>query len=247
MYGGSGQQLRWGLGRLTVQLSIVIPVLDEGEQALRCLEPLAPLRALGHELIMVDGGSADLPADRIRAHVDRLLSSPPGRACQMNVGADAAQGDVLWFLHADTRPMGDPLAAIEAAVKGGCAWGRFDIRLDGSHPLLRGVEHLMNLRSRWSGIATGDQGIFVKRDLFARVGGFPDQVLMEDIEISARLKRLASPCCLRHRLITSSRRWEQRGILRTVLLMWGLRLAYRLGVSPARLAAFYKPCPAAPS
>jgi rSAM/selenodomain-associated transferase 2 len=230
-----------------MRLSIIIPVLNEGERALACLQQLAPLRAAGHELIMVDGGSADLDADGLRPWLDHLLICEPGRARQMNLGASVAQGEVLWFLHADTRGEGDIAVAIWTAIDQGCGWGRFDIRLDGGHPLLRLVERLMNLRSRWSGIATGDQGIFARRELFERVGGFPEQELMEDIEFCAVLKRLQRPCCLHQRLITSSRRWEQRGILRTVLLMWGLRLAYRLGVSPRRLAALYKPCPTAPS
>ncbi len=230
-----------------MRLSIIIPVLNEGEQALACLKHLAPLRAAGHELIMVDGGSTDLQSDRLAPWLDHLLGSSPGRAFQMNLGAGKAVGDVLWFLHADTRPTGDAAAAIRAAIDDGCGWGRFDVRLDGCHPLLRLVERLMNLRSRWSGIATGDQGIFVRRELFEQAGGFPQQELMEDIELCAALKRLQPPCCLHQRLITSSRRWEQRGILRTILLMWGLRLAYRMGVSPRRLATFYKPCPTTPS
>ncbi len=230
-----------------MRLSIIIPVLNEGAQALVCLKQLAPLRAAGHELILVDGGSAELEADRLAPWLDRLLSSGPGRARQMNLGASLAQGDVLWFLHADTQPLADAAAAITTAINDGHGWGRFDIRLDGCHPLLRLVERLMNLRSRLSGIATGDQGIFVRRELFEQVGGFPDQELMEDIELCAILKRLQRPCCLHQRLITSSRRWEQRGILRTIFLMWVLRLAYRLGVSPRRLAYFYKPCPTVPS
>jgi rSAM/selenodomain-associated transferase 2 len=228
-----------------MRLSIIIPVLNEGDQALVCLQQLAPLRAAGHELIMVDGGSADLAADRLGPWVDRLLSGQPGRARQMNLGAGMAQGEVFWFLHADTRPLADAANAIEAALAGAAGWGRFDVCLDGSQLLLRLVEWSMNLRSRLSGIATGDQGIFIHRDLFHQVGGFPEQDLMEDIAISAALKRLRRPHCLRQRLITSSRRWQQRGILRTMLLMWGLRLAYWLGVSPRRLARHYKSCPTA--
>jgi rSAM/selenodomain-associated transferase 2 len=165
----------------------------------------------------------------------------------MNFGAAMAQGEVFWFLHADTRPPGDAAAAIEVALAGAAGWGRFDVRLDASQILLRLVEWSMNLRSRLSGIATGDQGIFIQRDLFHQVGGFPEQDLMEDIAISVALKQLQPPHCLRQRLITSSRRWQQQGILRTIVLMWGLRLAYRLGVSPRRLARFYKSCPTAQS
>jgi len=230
-----------------MRLSIIIPVLNEGEQALLCVRRLAPLRAAGHELILVDGGSDELNAEALDPWVDQLLRCEARRAKQMNLGARMARGEVFWFLHADTRLLDDAAAAIRRALASGQAWGRFDIRLDGPHPLLRVVERMMNGRSRWSGIATGDQGIFIQRDLFTRVGGFPDQALMEDIEISARLKRLCRPVCLRQRLLTSSRRWERQGILRTIFLMWGLRLAYWFGVNPRRLAELYKSCPTSPS
>ncbi len=226
-----------------MQVSIIIPVLNEGEQAIACLRRLAPLREAGHELILVDGGSERPAFDTLQPWADQLLESDTGRAKQMNLGARAARGEVLWFLHADSWPQDDPVASIIGAQSNGPAWGRFDIRLDSEHPLLRLVEKTMNGRSRWNGIATGDQGIFVHRDLFARVGGFPDQALMEDVEICKRLKRLSRPVCLKQRLMTSSRRWRQQGVVRTIVLMWGLRLAYWLGVSPRRLAAFYKPCP----
>jgi len=230
-----------------VRLSVIVPVLDEGPQALACVRNLAPLRAAGHEVILVDGGSRVLERDLLEPWVDRLLVTQAGRARQMNLGATEAQGEVFWFLHADTRPEGDALAAIQAAQSTGPAWGRFDIRLDGSPRLLRLVERSMNLRSRWSGIATGDQGLFIHCELFRRVGGFPDQELMEDVEISSRLKRLQRPVALRQRLVTSSRRWERRGLLRTIALMWALRFAYWLGISPRRLATYYKSCPATPS
>jgi len=230
-----------------VRVSVIVPVLDEGELVLACVQRLAPLRDAGHEVILVDGGSRTLDRERLGPWVDRLLVARAGRARQMNLGAMEAQGEVFWFLHVDTRPQEDALAAILAAQDSGPAWGRFDIRLDGAHRLLRLVERMMNLRSRWSGIATGDQGLFIHRELFLQVGGFPDQELMEDVEISARLKRRQRPVALRQRLVTSSRRWERRGILRTIVLMWSLRLAYWLGISPRRLAAYYKSCPAAPS
>jgi rSAM/selenodomain-associated transferase 2 len=222
-----------------MRLSIIIPILNEGAQAEACVRRLAPLRVAGHELILVDGGSDELLVDRLEPQVDRLLQGEAGRAQQMNLGARAAMGEVFWFLHADTRPIDDAVAAIQAANLSEPAWGRFDVRLDGRARLLRLVERMMNGRSRWSGIATGDQGIFVHRELFLQVGGFPDQPLMEDIEISARLKRLRRPVCLPQQLLTSSRRWQQQGILRTIVLMWGLRLAYWLGVSPERLADYY--------
>ncbi|MEJ2590464.1 MAG: TIGR04283 family arsenosugar biosynthesis glycosyltransferase [Candidatus Thiodiazotropha sp.] len=232
---------------MAVRLSIIVPTLDEGALTLDCVARLARFRAAGHELILVDGGSRELPAGSLACAVDRLLISPPGRAVQMNRGAAAARGDILWFLHVDSRIPLDADQAIFDALGAQLGWGRFDIRLSGRHPLLRLVERMMNWRSRVSGIATGDQGIFVHRSLFEQVGGYPEQALMEDIEICRRLKRFARPHALRRYLTTSSRRWERRGILRTVLLMWGLRLAYWLGVSPERLAALYRPCTTTPS
>jgi rSAM/selenodomain-associated transferase 2 len=223
------------------RISIVIPALNEAAQIAATLEPLQPLRMQGHEVLVVDGGSSDDTLEHTRPLCDRVVSASPGRARQMNAGAHAARGDVLWFLHADTRaspPAIDALLRVLAQPQ--CAWGRFDVRLSGSHPLLRMAENLMNLRSRWTGIATGDQGIFVRRRLFERLGGFPDIPLMEDIELSRRLKREAAPVCLRERLITSSRRWEEKGVLRTILLMWHLRFAYWRGVSPEHLAPRYR-------
>lgn len=224
-----------------MRLSIIIPVLNEAAQIAAMLAPLQPLRAQGHEVIVVDGGSDDGTADYARALCDQLLNAPRGRARQMNVGAEVAQADVLWFLHADT------LASVTAAdtlvttlSQSHLNWGRFDVRLSGSHPLLRVVETLMNVRSRWSGIATGDQGIFVRRDLFERLGGYPDIPLMEDIALSRLLKLQGAPVCLRERLVTSSRRWEQHGVARTIILMWRLRFAYWRGVSPDRLAVRYR-------
>lgn len=224
-----------------MRLSIIIPALNEAAQIAATLETLQPLRVQGHEIIVVDGGSNDGTPEHVQALCDRLVSAPRGRARQMNAGAQAAQGDVLWFLHADTRASAAAANALLAALaQPGCAWGRFDVRLSGPHPLLRVVEYLMNLRSRWTGIATGDQGIFVRRELFERLDGFPDIPLMEDIALSRRLKRQAAPACLRERLVTSSRRWEQYGVVRTIVLMWRLRFAYWLGVSPDRLAVLYR-------
>jgi rSAM/selenodomain-associated transferase 2 len=225
-----------------MRLSIIVPILNEGGLALDCVMQLASFREAGHELILVDGGSEDLPAEKLSVYVDQLLITEPGRARQMNHGASVASGEILWFLHADSQVNLDMVSEIERAVSQGARWGRFDIRLSGQHFLLRLVERMMNWRSCSSGIATGDQGIFVQSSLFETIGGYPDQALMEDVEISRRLKRLANPFCLHQRLVTSSRRWERRGILRTIFLMWGLRLAYWLGVSPSRLARLYRPC-----
>jgi rSAM/selenodomain-associated transferase 2 len=158
----------------------------------------------------------------------------------MNAGAERARGPLLLFLHADTRlpPLADML--VQQAVAGGAHWGRFDVRIDGRPPMLRVVAALMNLRSRTSGIATGDQAIFVTRDAFERIGGFPLQPLMEDIELSRRLKRIGPPACLHARVCTSGRRWEQRGVWRTIFLMWRLRWRYWRGEPAARLAEAYK-------
>lgn len=224
-----------------MRLSIIVPVLDEAAQIAVTLESLQSLRAQGHTILVVDGGSDDGTPDRAAPLCDQIVNAPRSRARQMNAGARAARGDVLWFLHADTRASASAIEALLTALaQPHCQWGRFDVRLSGPHPLLRVVEALMNLRSRLTGIATGDQGLFVRRELFERIGGFPDIPLMEDIALSRRLKRAAAPVCLRERLVTSSRRWERNGIVRTILLMWRLRFAYWLGVSPERLAAQYR-------
>lgn len=223
------------------RLSIIIPALDEAAVIGATLDTLTPLRERGHELILVDGGSRDMTCERAASQVDVLMQSPPGRAVQMNAGARRARHGVLWFLHADTRIPPDADRLILQSLALGYSWGRFDVQLSGRHPLLRVVERMMNLRSRWSGIATGDQGLFMTRDAFETVGGFPEIPLMEDIAISRLLKHgIGRPLCLRERLITSSRRWEQRGILRTIALMWRLRLAYFLGADPTDLARRYR-------
>jgi rSAM/selenodomain-associated transferase 2 len=226
------------------RISIIIPCLNEGEGLLRCLLDLQGLRSVGHELILVDGSSSDQALIAKTEHyVDRLLHTPAGRARQMNSGAIQASGDIFWFLHADSR-VGDGMdGVIQSVLDDTPAWGRFDVRLSGTHPLFRIIERMMNWRSRISGIATGDQGIFIHRKLFQQVGGFPQQPLMEDVEISRRLKRLARPVCLQGPLVTSSRRWESKGIIRTVLLMWMLRFAYWAGVNPKHLARLYAVVP----
>lgn len=222
-----------------MQLSIIIPTHNEAAGIEQFLQQLQPLRARGHEVILVDGGSDDATAALARPLSDKVLSSPTGRAQQMNTGARAAQGQLLWFLHADSRIPANAGSLILGAVRDGHAWGRFDVRLSGTQRLLRSVEYLMNLRSRVTGIATGDQGIFTTRELFHSVGGFADLPLMEDIELTTRLKRKQRPACLRQRLMTSSRRWEQYGIVRTIVLMWLLRLAWSLGIPAERLAEYY--------
>ena len=222
-------------------VSIIIPALNESATLEASLMPLQAWRAAGHELILVDGGSSDNTAGLARSLVDKVLDSAPGRARQMNLGAQAASGDILLFLHADTTLPSRGYELILQALTPPCRWGRFDVRLTGHHWLLRVVERMMNWRSCLSGIATGDQGIFVEHVLFDRLGGFPDLPLMEDIALSKHLKREAGrPACVHTPLITSSRRWEQYGIVRTILLMWRLRLAYFLGVSAQQLATQYR-------
>jgi rSAM/selenodomain-associated transferase 2 len=222
-----------------VRLSIVIPVLNEADGIVEALTALTPLRAQGHEVIVVDAGE-DGTAELARSRADRVLRGPRGRAAQMNRGAAAARGDVLVFLHADTRlPASAGRLIADGLAVTGRAWGRFDVRLSGGQPSLRIVEASMNWRSRLTGIATGDQAIFVTRDRFRAVGGYPEMALMEDVALSKALKRLGPPLCLRARVTTSSRRWERDGVVRTVLLMWSLRLRYFLGADPSDLARRY--------
>lgn len=197
------------------------------------------MRARGSEVIVVDGGSSDATARIAQPLADSVLIGAPGRSEQMAAGADIATRPVLWFLHADTLVPADADSAISTSLTHS-GWGRFNISLSGCHPLFRIIESLINLRSCLSGIATGDQGIFMRRELYDAVGGMPRQPLMEDVEISRLLKRLDRPGCIKMTLQTSSRRWEQRGILRTVLLMWTLRAAYAFGVPASRLAEWYR-------
>ena len=221
------------------ELSIIMPVLDEAPQITVRLQALQDLRARGVELIVADGGSSDGTTRLAVALADRVIDAPRGRAVQMNAGAGVSRGRVLLFLHADTALPESALSALGKAVDGGASWGRFDVRIDGRHPLLRIVERMMNWRSRLTGIATGDQAIFVRRELFAGVGGYPDLPLMEDVALSTALKRQAPPACLRETVLTSGRRWESHGVLRTILLMWWLRAAWFLGADPEHLARRY--------
>jgi rSAM/selenodomain-associated transferase 2 len=221
-------------------LSIVMPALNEAAGIEATLHALQPLRTRSVEIVLADGGSSDGTAERAVPWVDVVTTSARGRAVQMNTGAAHAQADVLLFLHADTRlPLLADASVLQALATGAC-WGRFDVHIEGRSGMLRVVAALMNLRSRLSGIATGDQAIFVTRTAFDRVGGFPVQPLMEDIEISRRLKRRGRPACLRDHVTTSGRRWEQRGVWRTIVLMWRLRWGYWRGESPERLAEEYR-------
>jgi len=222
-----------------MKLSIVIPVLDEAAGIESALQALSTYRTRGVEVIVVDGGSRDGTVALSRPFVDQVVSTPRGRAVQMNAGAAAARGNILLFLHADTRlPDDADRMVIDGLACSSRVWGRFDVRFD-SGGLMRFVAAMMNLRSRLTGIATGDQAIFVTRTTFAAAGGFPPIALMEDVALSARLKRIGRPLCLRARVTTSARRWRGHGTLRTLLLMWRLRLSYFLGADPAKLAQSY--------
>ncbi len=221
----------------SVKVSIIIPALNEAGTIETTLAPLQTWRADGHEIIVVDGGSTDATCTRAAKLVDQLLEAPPGRARQMNAGANASCNELLLFLHADTLLPADAAAVLTAQSRP--CWGRFDVRLSGGHFALRVVETLMNWRSRVTGIATGDQAMFVSRALFFAAGGFPDQPLMEDIALSATLRERLRPRCLRAWVVTSSRRWEQHGVFRTIAHMWWLRYRYWRGVDPQILAADY--------
>jgi rSAM/selenodomain-associated transferase 2 len=224
------------------RLTIVVPVLDEAAIIVAALEALAPLRARGAEVIVVDGGSRDRTPAMAEPLADRVIAAPRGRGPPLNAGAALGAGDALLFLHADTALPAEADRLIAAALEYR-AWGRFDLRIAGSHPLLAVVARMINWRSRATGIATGDQAIFVSRAAFLAVGGFPELPLMEDIAISQRLKRLCRPFCIATPVVTSGRRWEHHGVMRTILLMWRLRLAYYLGVEPALLASRYGDIP----
>jgi rSAM/selenodomain-associated transferase 2 len=222
------------------RISIVMPVLNEAQRIERALRELQPLRRRGHEVIVVDGGSRDGTAELARPLADQLIGAQKGRASQMNCGAYAAREAVLLFLHCDTRlPERADRLVLNGLAQTRAAWGRFDVRIEGRHPLLRCVAMMMNLRSRATGICTGDQAIFVRRALFLRLQGYPPIALMEDIALSGMLRRVSPPLCIRSPVHTSARRWEHAGVARTILLMWWLRLRYVLGASPARLARIY--------
>ena len=222
-----------------MSLCIVMPVLDEGQQLAARLRSLELLRRRGAQVVVVDGCSIDATWAVACALADRVLLAPRGRASQMNAGARDSSADVLLFLHADTGLPPDADVLIAKALAHGAHWGRFDVRIDSAHPVLRWVGRLMNWRSRLSGIATGDQAIFVRRSAFEERGGFAPIALMEDIELSTRLKKRSAPACLREQVVTSGRRWERHGVWRTIALMWWLRAAYFFGADPARLAERY--------
>ncbi|MDN3544178.1 TIGR04283 family arsenosugar biosynthesis glycosyltransferase [Kinneretia asaccharophila] len=222
-------------------LSFIIPVLNEAARLPALLAALQPLRERGVEIIVADGGSTDGSPELARPGADHVLVAPRGRARQMNAGAAQARGEALLFLHADTELPPEADRLLGAALQGGAHWGRFDVRIEGRSRWLPLVAFMMNRRSRWTGIATGDQAMFVRRELFERLGGFPDQPLMEDIELSQRLLAQGlRPACLRGPVRTSGRRWDERGALRTIVLMWVLRWRYWRGASAQSIWEAYR-------
>ena len=223
-----------------IALSVIIPTLNEADSIVAHLSALQPLRRRGSELIVVDGWSSDDTPRLAAPLADIVISARRGRAAQMNAGAHRAGGEILVFLHADTRLPANADSLLKSAFANpNWLWGRFDVAIEGAHRLLRLVAWSMNRRSQLTGIATGDQAMFVRQNTFAAVGGFPELPLMEDIALSRSLKGLGRPLCLSERVITSGRRWEKHGILRTIVLMWRLRAGFWFGVDPRRLARAY--------
>jgi rSAM/selenodomain-associated transferase 2 len=224
-----------------VKLTIIVPTLNEAAGIEHCLMPLQPVRRRGHEVIVVDGGSADRTVELARPLADRVIAGRRGRASQMNAGAREARADVLVFMHADTRlPDDADRLVLDGLARSNLLWGRFDVCIEGRHALLKVIAWFMNRRSRLTSVCTGDQSIFVARNLFERVGGYPSIDLMEDIALSKILRRRSPPLRIASVVHTSARRWEARGVWRTILLMWWLRLRYFLGASPERLQHMYE-------
>ena len=220
-------------------VSIIIPVLNEENSIKELLQQLQAYRQQGHEVIVVDGGSTDKTITISELLSDKVITSEAGRALQMNNGATQSRHEILWFLHADTIIPENAIEQIQQVLNKS-DWGRFNVKLSGSHILFRIIGTMINIRSCVSGIATGDQGIFVKRKIFESIKGYSNIPLMEDVNLSRKLKKLSKPVCLKDILITSSRRWEENGILATVFLMWKLRFLYWFGVSADKLVVQYK-------
>ena len=223
-----------------MRLSIVIPAFNEEQNIAATLAHLQAARARGCEVIVVDGGSADRTAETAKPWVDKVVNSARGRATQMNAGALAATGDALLFLHADSIAPPDADQLILGALQSGARhWGRFDVAIEGRHFFLPVISWFINRRSRLSGIATGDQGLFMTRDALTAAGGFPAIPLMEDVAMCKALKKNGAPLCLKQKIVTSGRRWEKHGVWRTILLMWRMRLAFSLGADPVALHRAY--------
>ncbi|OAI17554.1 TIGR04283 family arsenosugar biosynthesis glycosyltransferase [Methylomonas koyamae] len=223
---------------MTYQISLIIPVLNEAGHLAGKLRALQVLRDRC-QLVLVDGGSHDDSPEIAKSLVDKIILAARGRAIQMNAGALQADAEILLFLHADTRLPDNVIDLISQAVTEGFHWGRFDVAFDNPKPIFKLIAFMMNQRSRLNGIATGDQALFMTRPAFAAVGGFPAIALIEDIAISSKLKKHGKPCCLKAKVLTSARRWQQHGICKTILLMWWLRLAYFFGADPDDLAVRY--------
>jgi rSAM/selenodomain-associated transferase 2 len=222
------------------KISVIIPTLNETEQIQHCLASVQSLRRNGHEVIVVDGGSEDETCSQVKDLADKVIHHSRGRATQMNAGARAACGEILIFLHADTCLPTEADTVITSSIKDSAEfWGRFNVRLSGRHWAFRIIEICMNLRTRITGIVTGDHAMFMSKEIYNKVKGFPEIALMEDIAISSKFKHVVCPICLKHKVTTSSRRWEENGIIKTILKMWWLRISYFLGTDPLKLARQY--------
>ncbi len=225
----------------SLRLSIVIPCLNEADNILNTLNALQPARKRGCEIILSDGGSTDNTLSIAKKNVDKIIHSKAGRAIQMNNGAEKSNGDIICFLHADTiTPDNVDKIILSALDRSNKQWGFFKIKLNHKHFIFRIIEWFINTRSSLSKVATGDQGIFITKTTFNKLSGFANIALMEDIELTKRLKKISSPIVIKQVLLTSSRRWEKHGIVNTVFLMWQLRLRYFFGASPLSLAKKYQ-------
>lgn len=223
-----------------MNIALIVPVLNEAESLTALIDQLSQLRQSVAKIVIVDGGSTDNTLEMLEDSDFKIVSAPKGRALQMNAGVLHSNADILVFLHADTKLPANAIKTIEKVISAGALWGRFDVCISGGHPMYRVIALMMNWRSRLTGIATGDQAIFMCRTVFNVVGGFPEQPLMEDIEISKRLRKISRPACLPETVITSGRRWQKYGVWRTILLMWRLRFAYWRGVPASTLAEYYR-------
>ncbi|WP_194334947.1 TIGR04283 family arsenosugar biosynthesis glycosyltransferase [Mariprofundus sp. KV] len=225
--------------KVDLTVAVIVPLFNEYRILPQMIKQLQQLGA--DELIVVDGGSDDGTLELLQQSGLRWISSEAGRARQMNAGAEQCESDILFFMHADTIISSTHVLAVkEVMVSPEYVGGRFDVRLSGTHPAFALIGWMINLRSRLSRISTGDQCQFVRRKSFEKIGGFADLPLMEDVALSRVLKREGKIACLRQKVITSSRRWERSGILRTVLLMWKLRLLFWLGWPADQLALIYR-------